>query len=192
MTGLNAALITTGFYPVAFIQGRDRIGPGLNFMGAVSYRDMASDAIRRIFNIVFNQGPVKRVLEGGYGLKPMPRHFLRIFVATGAKLYDFTLAPPPSHPMGEMGINIFCPVFIRMASLASGKGFPGQRLAFSPKTGIGIVCSIPMAIGAAGAVFGKSFLGAGSLTMDAVLVYFNHVLVGKFPVGRRVFDMAFG
>ena len=42
-------------------------------------------------------------------------------------------------------------------------------------------------------IFGKRFgIFGGSLTMDAGRVFLDHVGVGKFKIGRRLFDMAFG
>ena len=84
MALLDTILVAAGFHAVGFVNRGDRVGSRLQVVGRVSDRHMAGDAVGGIFYVIFDQGPVKGVLESGDRLEPMSGHFLLIFMAAGA------------------------------------------------------------------------------------------------------------
>jgi hypothetical protein len=121
------------------------------------------------------------------------RHFLSIFMAAGAQLYDFGLGAAPPHAMSKMSVKIFGPVLLGVAADTPGQGFPGQGFASAPHAFRGGVHAIRVTVFAGGQILGIRFGIFGRPgPMDAGLKFFDHVDVGKLLIGGRFFYMAFG
>ena len=94
--------------------------------------------------------------------------------------------------VGEVGVHLFGPVLIRMAAPAAPKGFSGQSLTFAPYAGVGGIQPVAVAVGAGGKVLNKPPVVETSLPVNAQVIFFDHPLVGKIQIGRRLLDVAAG